>query len=118
MIDFTEVSKEYLIPGSSSKSLRNFLWKPSKKLLSINNISFSIGKDEIVGLIGHNGAGKSTIIKMISGILTPSKGQISVMSYTPIERKKDFSSQIGVMMGNKSMLFYDLPVEDSFKFLA
>ena len=118
MIDFIDVSKEYLIPDSSSKKLRNFLWKPSKKLLAINNVSFSIGKDEIIGLIGHNGAGKSTIIKMISGILTPSKGQISVMGYTPIERKKVFLSQIGVMMGNKSMLFYDLPVEDSFKFFS
>ena len=115
----TGISKEYIVPdpGANKVSkIRKILWKPTKKFLAIDDISFNISEGDAVGLVGHNGSGKSTIVKMLSGILSPTKGVVNVMGFSPIERKNEFLSQIGVMMGQRSMLFYDLPIEDSFNF--
>ncbi len=81
---------------------------------AVDGISFSIDKGEIVGFLGPNGAGKTTTLKMLSGILTPTSGEISVDGYIPQERKDDFKRRIAVILGNKSQLWPDLPAVDSF----
>lgn len=81
---------------------------------AVNDISFDIHEGEIVGFLGPNGAGKTTTLKMLSGILYPTSGQISVMGFTPQDRKKAFKKQFGIVMGQKDQLMRQLPAMDSF----
>ena len=85
--------------------------------MAVNGISFEIQKGEAVGFIGANGAGKSTTIKMISGILYPDSGDIEVLGFDPHKQRKQYVSHIGVVFGQKSQLSWDLPVIDSFELL-
>lgn len=81
---------------------------------AVKDISFSIGKGEMVGYIGPNGAGKSTTIKMLSGILTPTSGTATVNGIVPYQNRKENAKQIGVVFGQRSQLLWDLPVRDTF----
>lgn len=82
---------------------------------AVDDISFSINEGELVAYIGANGAGKSTTIKMLSGILTPSSGKVIVMGREPYLKRKENGMEIGVVFGQRSQLFWDLPVLDAFE---
>ena len=82
---------------------------------AVKNINFSIEKGESVGYIGMNGAGKSTTIKMLSGVLTPTSGRITVNGIVPYERRSENARQMGVVFGQRSRLNWDLPMTDSFE---
>jgi ABC-2 type transport system ATP-binding protein len=84
---------------------------------AVDGLSFEIKRGEAVGFIGSNGAGKSTTIKMISGILYPTSGNIEVLGLNPQKQRKQYVSHIGVVFGQKSQLSWDLPVIDSFELL-
>lgn len=84
---------------------------------ALKDISFSIGEGEIVGYIGPNGAGKSTTIKVMSGILVPDEGSCSIMGYTPWKDRAEYVKHIGVVFGQRSQLWWDVPVLDSFELL-
>lgn len=84
---------------------------------AVNDISFSINKGEMVGFIGKNGAGKSTTIKMLSGILYPDGGEIKVDGYIPYKQRKQYVRNIGVVFGQKTQLNWDLPLMDSFELI-
>lgn len=84
---------------------------------AINHISFSINDGEMVGLLGPNGAGKSSTIKILSGILTPDSGTCLVNGQTPWKNRKAYVQQIGVVFGQRSQLWWDIPVIDSFGLL-
>ncbi|MEK3881903.1 ABC transporter ATP-binding protein [Paenibacillus sp. PL2-23] len=84
---------------------------------ALKDISFTIGEGEIVGYIGPNGAGKSTTIKVMSGILVPDGGSCSVMGYTPWKDRTEYVKHIGVVFGQRSQLWWDVPVLDSFELL-
>ena len=88
-----------------------------KNIHAVSDISFDINEGEIVAYIGPNGAGKSTTIKMLCGILNPDSGTISVNGLNPFENRKKYVSNIGVVFGQKSQLWWDIPVEDSFELL-
>ena len=81
---------------------------------AVENINFSIDKGELVGYVGPNGAGKSTTIKMLSGILIPTSGKITVDGRIPYENRQENAMHIGVVFGQRSQLFWDLPVDDTF----
>lgn len=81
---------------------------------AVNDVSFDIHEGEIVGFLGPNGAGKTTTLKMLSGILYPTSGNISVLGYTPQDRKKEFKKQFGIVMGQKDQLMRQLPAMDTF----
>ncbi len=83
---------------------------------AIKNIDFTINDGEAVGLIGLNGAGKTTLIKMLTGILTPTNGEIEINGFIPRKRNKEYLSQIGVFMGQRSSLFYDIDLKYSFEY--
>ena len=85
-----------------------------KYVNAVNNISFDINEGEIVAYIGPNGAGKSTTIKMLCGILYPDNGTILIDGLNPFSNRKRFVSTIGVVFGQKSQLWWDIPVEESF----
>jgi ABC-2 type transport system ATP-binding protein len=84
---------------------------------ALNEISFSIDSGEIVGYIGPNGAGKSTTIKIMSGILVPDTGTCKIMGYTPWKDRVQYVKNIGVVFGQRSQLWWDVPVIDSFELL-
>lgn len=84
---------------------------------ALNGISFSLQKGELVGYIGPNGAGKSTTVKILSGILVPDSGTCEVMGLVPWEDRKQYVRKIGVVFGQRTQLWWDLPVMESFKLL-
>lgn len=91
--------------------------KNYKYIHAVQNMSFNINEGEIVAYIGPNGAGKSTTIKMLCGILNPDSGNISINGLNPFKNRTKFVSNIGVVFGQKSQLWWDIPVEDSFELL-
>jgi len=80
---------------------------------AVNEISFSIAEGELVGFLGPNGAGKTTTLKMLSGLLHPTRGEASVLGFTPWERKDAMKRQISLLMGQKNALWWDLPARES-----
>ena len=84
---------------------------------AVDNISFEIQKGDMVGFIGPNGAGKSTTIKMLTGILSPSSGTISIGGLSPYKDRKKNASRIGAVFGQRTQLWWDLPVIDTFELL-
>jgi len=81
---------------------------------AVKKISFSIKQGEIVGFLGPNGAGKSTTIKMLTSVLYPTSGKVSVLGYTPWEERTKYVQHIGAVFGQKSQLWWDLPPIDAF----
>lgn len=86
-------------------------------ITALQDISFEIGEGEIVGYIGPNGSGKSTTIKIMSGILTPDSGICKIAGYTPWKDRKEYVRHIGVVFGQRSQLWWDVPIVDSFSLL-
>ncbi|MBI5122750.1 ATP-binding cassette domain-containing protein [Candidatus Roizmanbacteria bacterium] len=93
------------------KSLFNRKYYDAK---AVDDISFSIDEGELIGFIGPNGAGKTTTLKCLSGLLYPTSGEVSVLGFTPFQRKHAFLKQISLVMGQKNQLWWDLPAIDSF----
>lgn len=86
-------------------------------LTALDSISFSLEKGEILGYIGPNGAGKSTTVKILSGILVPDSGKVEVLGYVPWENRIKTVRRIGVVFGQRTQLWWDLPVIESFDLL-
>jgi ABC-2 type transport system ATP-binding protein len=84
---------------------------------AVENVSFAVEPGEIVGYIGPNGAGKSTTIKMLTGILVPTSGTLRVAGLVPHERRVENAENIGVVFGQRSQLYWDLPLRESFNLL-
>lgn len=120
MIKVENLSKEFKIskkyPGFKG-ALRSFFSTEYTIKKAVDDISFEINDGEIVGYIGANGAGKSTTIKMMTGILTPSSGRIIVVGVIPYENREKNAKNIGVVFGQKTQLWWDLPVSETFPLL-
>jgi len=84
---------------------------------ALSNVSFTIDEGEIVALLGRNGSGKSTMIKILSGILYPDRGEVNVLGFKPWSERIKLASQLGVVLGAHGQLFWDLPAFDAFKFM-
>lgn len=117
MIEACELTKKFKIRKSSS-GIRS-LFKPEyKEITAVNKLSFQIQKGERVAFIGPNGAGKSTTIKMLSAILYPTSGTAIVNGLIPWDKRKKLSHAIGTVFGQRSQLWYNLPVQDSFALIG
>jgi ABC-2 type transport system ATP-binding protein len=81
---------------------------------AVRDLTFSIGAGEMVSYIGPNGAGKSTTIKMLTGILVPTGGYLRVAGLDPSRRRTELARRIGVVFGQRTTLWWDLPLRDSF----
>lgn len=117
VISISHLSKYYKVyqkePGFLD-SIKSLFSRKYETVTAVDNISFSISEGELVGFIGPNGAGKTTTLKCLSGLLYPSSGDISVLGFTPWERKYEFLSQIALVMGQKNQLWWDLPPIETF----
>ena len=98
-------------------SIQNLFVRDYKTIAAVDRVSFSIERGEMVGYIGPNGAGKSTTIKMLTGILVPSSGEIRVNGYVPFRQRRQYVKTIGVVFGQRTQLWWDIAVIESFKLL-
>lgn len=100
-------------PGLTG-SIKSLFHRKYKEVKAVNDVSFSVEEGELVGFIGPNGAGKTTTLKCLTGLLYPTKGEISVMGFKPWERKNEFLKNIAFVMGQKNQLWWDLPPMETF----
>lgn len=120
MIEVNHIVKEFVSPKKypGLKGAIKGLFSSEKVVKrAVDDISFSIEEGEIVGYIGSNGAGKSTTIKMMTGILTPTKGECLVDGIDPSRNRKANAQNIGVVFGQRTQLWWDLPLSESFTIL-
>ncbi|WP_108024176.1 ABC transporter ATP-binding protein [Melghirimyces profundicolus] len=120
MIEVQDLTKEFKVyrtkPGALGSLLSLFSGE-HRRIRAVDGISFSVKKGECIGFIGPNGAGKSTTIKMLSGILHPSRGRVSVMGASPQHRRKYVAQNLGIVFGQRTQLWWDLPLRDSYEIL-
>ncbi|MGN6575201.1 MAG: ABC transporter ATP-binding protein [Nocardioides sp.] len=93
------------------------LRRSSHEVRAVDDVSFEVERGEMVGYIGPNGAGKSTTIKMLTGILVPSSGRLRVAGLDPSRDRVELTRRIGVVFGQRTTLWWDLPLRDSFELL-
>src|ERR1043165_4680083 len=98
-------------------SVKGLVRRDYREVRALDGVSFSIDKGELVGYIGPNGAGKSTTVKILSGILVPESGRVSVTGLTPWLERIAYVRRIGVVFGQRTQLWWDLPVIESFDLL-
>ena len=96
---------------------KNLIKPKYKEFTAVKGIDMSIEEGELVGYIGENGAGKSTTIKMLTGLLTPTSGQVLVNGIVPNEKRIQNNKNIGAVFGQKTQLWWDLPVIESFRLI-
>ncbi|WP_416072011.1 ABC transporter ATP-binding protein [Streptomyces sp. ID05-04B] len=94
-----------------------FLRRELRQVRAVDGLSFSVARGEMVGYIGPNGAGKSTTIKMLTGILTPSGGRLRVAGIDPSRERTRLAHRIGVVFGQRTTLWWDLPLIDSYRLM-
>lgn len=109
--------KSYSSRSGLTGAFRDLFTRNYKVLAAVDNISLTVKQGEMVGYIGENGAGKSTTIKMLTGILTPTSGSITVNGMNPHKEREEFVRTIGVVFGQRSQLWWDIAVQESFRLL-
>ncbi len=116
-----DLSKSYFISirkGGFLGGLRTLVSQEKREIKAVTGISFDIAPGESVGYIGPNGAGKSTTVKMLTGILHPTSGNITVKGLSPQRNRQQLAKRIGVVFGQRTQLWWDLPTIDSFDILS
>ena len=119
-INVNHINKTFKVAKRRSglkAALKSFFKREYQHIEAVKDISFEIEKGEIVGYIGPNGAGKSTTIKILSGILVPDSGKCTINGMIPWKDRKKYVSNIGVVFGQRSQLWWDIPAEDTFDLL-
>ena len=120
MIELIDIQKHYKVRRRNSgikNAFSSFFQKDYQIIEALKGISFTINDGEIVGYIGPNGAGKSSTIKIMSGVLTPDQGTCLINGRIPWSQRKEHVKEIGVVFGQRTQLWWDVPVIDSFELL-
>ncbi|MGY5763926.1 ABC transporter ATP-binding protein [Brachybacterium sp. DNPG3] len=107
--------RDYVVRATSEGSR---LRRTRRQVRAVDDISLRVEHGEAVGFVGANGAGKSTTIKMMTGILQPTSGTVQVLGRAPVPERRRLAREIGVVFGQRSQLWWDLPLRDSFRILA
>ncbi len=123
IIKAENLSKEFSVrakpTGGGLRETIGAVLKPRHDvIMAVKDVSFSVSAGEAVAYMGPNGAGKSTTIKLLTGILTPTRGAVSVCGLTPWKQRTRLAARIGAVFGQRSQLLWDLPVRESFRFLG
>jgi ABC-2 type transport system ATP-binding protein len=120
LVEIEHLTKVYIrhkqVPGIKG-ALRSLFKRQSEKVLAVDDISCTIEAGEFVGYIGPNGAGKSTTIKMLAGILVPTSGTAHVDGLVPNLQRRENARKIGVVFGQRSQLWWDLPIPETYNLL-
>ena len=111
-IEVDEVEKVFEV-----RKKTGFLKRERRQVRAVDALSFTVARGEMVGYIGPNGAGKSTTIKMLTGILTPSGGRLRVAGIDPSRDRTKLAHRIGVVFGQRTTLWWDLPLIDSYRLM-
>lgn len=118
-IEATNLTKTYTFhkqaPGLVG-AFRSVLRRKTETRLAVDRVNFTVERGEIVGLLGPNGAGKTTTLKMLTGLLHPSGGEVHVLGYRPFDRQTEYLRRIALVMGQKTMLWWDVPAMESLLF--
>jgi ABC-2 type transport system ATP-binding protein len=112
LIEVENLSRSFTVRRRSGRLRRS-----AQTVHAVRDLTFRIGRGEMVGYIGPNGAGKSTTIKMLTGILVPSAGRLTVAGIDPSRDRVELTRRIGVVFGQRTTLWWDLPLRDSFDLL-
>ena len=112
-----ELEKTYHVPVRKGNALRTLVSRETRAVRAVSGISFVVAPGEMVGYVGPNGAGKSTTIKMLTGILVPTGGSVRVAGLEPMRQRKQLAGRIGVVFGQRTQLWWDLPLADSLELL-
>lgn len=117
LIRVEALSRDYRVAKRGGGFLKFMFSREFETIHAVSGIHFTISKGELAGFVGPNGAGKSTTIKMMSGILVPTSGSVAVMGNDPFKKRKQNAYRIGVVFGQRSQLWWDLPIGDTFTLL-
>lgn len=120
MIELKNINKTFKVAkrnGGIKEAVKSLFSREYEYIHALNNVSFTIGDGEIVGYIGPNGAGKSSTVKVMSGILTPDSGECRIDGLIPWKDRKQHVKNIGVVFGQRSQLWWEIPVADSFELI-
>ena len=115
IIELYDVKKSYKVAKRERSFLKQLLFHRYDEIVAVQGINLQIEVGEAVGIIGPNGVGKSTLIKMMVGILQPTAGTLYVNSKVPYKHRKQNAKNIGVVFGQRTQLWWDLPLEDTLK---
>ncbi|WP_027480691.1 ABC transporter ATP-binding protein [Deinococcus pimensis] len=120
MIEVEHLSKHFTLraPTGGGGALRSFLSRERRVVRAVDDLSFRVGAGEIVGYLGPNGAGKSTTIKMLTGLLVPTSGDLRVDGVVPWRARRTYVARIGAVFGQRTTLWWDLPVIESLELLG
>ena len=113
-IEVDNLKKDFVV---KKKRQKGKLFREKETVNALKGVSFSVERGELVGYIGPNGAGKSTTVKILSGILTPDGGEAVVGGVVPWKERKQHVKNIGVVFGQRSQLWWDVPIVDSYSLL-
>src|SRR3989344_1288799 len=116
IIEVNNLKKVFKVKKPSSV-LRDIFYPKHKTVVAVDGISFKVSEGESVAVLGPNGAGKTTTMKMLTGLIYPTSGGISVLGHFPFDRKREFLKRIGLVMGNKTALEWDLTSLQNFGLL-
>ncbi|HSA95184.1 MAG TPA: ATP-binding cassette domain-containing protein [Acidobacteriota bacterium] len=118
VVHVRDLKKTYVVserePGLRA-ALASLVRRRKSEVRAVDGISFDLAPGEIVGFLGPNGAGKTTTLKMLSGLLHPTSGEVSILSYVPWKRDPAFLRQMTLVMGQRNQLVWDIPASDSFE---
>jgi ABC-2 type transport system ATP-binding protein len=117
VVGLTKVFRTYRREEGLAAALKSLVRRHTTETAAVSDVTFSIEPGEMVGYIGANGAGKSTTIKMLTGILTPTSGEILCNGFVPYKERTRYVATIGVVFGQRTQLWWDIAVVESFKLL-
>ena len=103
--NLTKIYRTYQKEAGFWGAIRGLAKRTYKETAAANQVSFSVAEGELVGFLGPNGAGKTTVLKMLSGLLYPTRGEASVLGFTPWKRQTDFKRQFALILGQKNQLW-------------
>jgi ABC-2 type transport system ATP-binding protein len=114
IIDIENLTRQFILHRKNGHRWR----RRREALTAVDRMTFRIERGSAVGYIGANGAGKSTTIKMLTGILVPTAGTVRTCGLDPVRQRRELAARIGVVFGQRSQLWWDLPLRESFSILA